>query len=51
MLEFLVMTGYVLLAAFLFIGIPGLLLLGLYLLLARVFDWWPFRSVRQPKAQ
>lgn len=44
MLEFLVMTGYLLFAAFLFIGIPGLLILGLYLLLARVFGWRPFKN-------
>lgn len=49
MLEFLILTGYVLFFAFLFVGIPGLLLLGLYLLIARTFTWPPFN--RQTEAR
>lgn len=51
MLETLIMTGYVLFFAFLFIGIPVLLILGLYLLLARMLNWWPFPANELTDAQ
>jgi hypothetical protein len=51
MLEFFVMTGYVLFVAFLFIGMPGLLIAGLYLLLARIFRWRPFMAGNRSEVQ